>query len=90
MPASHPPSQSPTVPTTPRRPPRLPAATMVLSAVLLLIPCVALAAVPVYSRETPELWGWPFFYWYQVLWVLLTPVLTITAYLVIKRARGER
>jgi hypothetical protein len=63
---------------------------MVIAAVLLLIPCVALAAVPLYSRETPEVLGWPFFYWYQLLWVLLTPLMTWSAYLVIKRARGDR
>jgi hypothetical protein len=74
----------------PARPPRLPVGSAVLVAVLLLIPCVALALVPTYSRETPRLWGWPFFYWYQVLWVLITPVLTYTAYVVIKRARAGR
>ena len=58
--------------------------------VLLVIPCLGLALVPVYSRETPKLWGWPFFYWYQVLWVLVTPVLTYAAYKVIQRARGEK
>jgi hypothetical protein len=46
--------------------------------------------VPLYSRTTPEVWGFPFFYWYQLLWVLITPVLTYSAYVVIKRARGER
>jgi Protein of unknown function (DUF3311) len=75
---------------TPSRPPRLPAGSAVLVGVLLLIPCVALALVPTYSRETPRLWGWPFFYWYQVMWVLITPVLTYSAYAVIKRARGGR
>jgi hypothetical protein len=63
---------------------------MVAVAVLLLIPCAALAAVPTYSRETPTLWGWPFFYWYQVLWVFITPVLTYLAYVLISRARGDR
>jgi hypothetical protein len=63
---------------------------MVAVAVLLLIPCVALALVPTYSRETPTLWGWPFFYWYQVLWVFITPVMTYLAFVLIKRARGER
>ena len=24
-----------------------------------------------YADETPRLWGFPFFYWYQLLWVLL-------------------
>jgi hypothetical protein len=69
---------------------RLPARTAVIVAVLLLIPCAALAAVPVYSRETPKLWGWPFFYWYQLIWVIITPALTYLAYALIQRARGER
>ncbi|MDT4925653.1 MAG: hypothetical protein QOG01_3366 [Pseudonocardiales bacterium] len=69
---------------------RLSTRTIAVVAVLLIIPCAALAAVPIYSRETPRLWGIPFFYWYQLMWVLLTPILTYSAYLVIKRARGER
>jgi hypothetical protein len=72
------------------QPTRLPIATKVAVAVLLIIPCAALAAVPMYSRETPKLWGWPFFYWFQVLWVLITPVLTYAAYVLISRARGDR
>ena len=72
------------------QPTRLPVATKVVVAVLLLIPCVALAAVPLYSRETPELWGWPFFYWFQILWVFITPVLTYAAYQLIERARRSQ
>lgn len=68
----------------------LPAGAAAVAGILLLIPLVALAAVPLYSRETPVLWGFPFFYWYQMLWVVITPVLTYAAYLVIKRGRGER
>jgi len=74
----------------PPRARRLSAGPAILVAVLLLIPCVALALVPTYSRETPKLWGWPFFYWYQVMWVLITPILTYAAFKVIQRARGER
>jgi hypothetical protein len=86
---STPPTPPETEPATaPRR--RLPAGAATLAGVLLLIPCVALALVPTYSRETPRLWGWPFFYWYQVLWVLLTPLATYAAYRVIQRARGDR
>ncbi|WP_375481561.1 DUF3311 domain-containing protein [uncultured Jatrophihabitans sp.] len=72
------------------RPGPLPAATKITVAVLLGIPLVALALVPTYSRRTPTVWGFPFFYWYQILWVFLTPALTWAAYLVIKRARGQR
>lgn len=78
------------VPPTTDRPARLPGRTLAAVAVLLLIPCAALAAVPLYSRETPKLLGWPFFYWFQLLWVIITPILTYTAYLLIARARGQR
>jgi hypothetical protein len=84
------PPEAPPQPLPPRRTSRLPAGTVLAVAVLLLIPCVALAGVPWYSAETPKLWGWPFFYWYQLLWVFITPVLTYLAYVLIKRARGER
>ena len=39
---------------------------------LLLIPFVALLWVPFYNRLDPKLFGVPFFYWYQFLWVILT------------------
>ena len=42
---------------------------MAIAAVLLMIPIVALLWVPSYAREDPELFGFPFFFWYQFLWV---------------------
>ncbi|TAN22775.1 MAG: DUF3311 domain-containing protein [Acidobacteria bacterium] len=47
---------------------------------LLLVPYVALLWVPLYARQQPELWGFPFFYWYLFLWVILTAVLTGIVY----------
>ncbi len=38
---------------------------------LLLVPVLAMLAVPVFNRTAPTLWGFPFFYWYQMLWVIL-------------------
>lgn len=38
---------------------------------LFLIPFVAMLWVPSYSRIEPELGGIPFFYWYQLGWILL-------------------
>ena len=38
---------------------------------LLVLPYLALLFPPLYARNTPALWGIPFFYWYQFLWVLL-------------------
>jgi hypothetical protein len=56
-------------------------------AVLLAIPVLALLLVPLYARKGPELWGFPFFYWYQMLWVLICGLFTGAAYLLIERDR---
>jgi hypothetical protein len=42
---------------------------------LLLVPFVGLLWVPIYNRIEPKVFGIPFFYWYQFLWVLLTSLL---------------
>jgi hypothetical protein len=39
--------------------------------ILLLLPVLAVLAVPMFNRTMPALWGFPFFYWYQMLWVIL-------------------
>lgn len=38
---------------------------------LFVIPFVAMLWVPSYNRLEPDLAGIPFFYWYQLLWILL-------------------
>jgi hypothetical protein len=42
---------------------------------LLLVPYLALCFPQWYARSTPEMFGFPFFYWYQFLWVVLTSAL---------------
>src|SRR4051812_8086307 len=39
---------------------------------LLLIQFVAVLVPSIYARQTPEVWGVPFFYWYQFLWILVS------------------
>ena len=79
---------NPVEPRTPLpRPHPLPAGVMVLAGVLLAIPLAALALVPTYAKDGPHLWGFPFFYWYQFLWVFLASAFTWAAYMVISRAR---
>ncbi len=39
---------------------------------LLVLPYAGLCFPQMYVRLTPVLWGFPFFYWYQFAWVLLT------------------
>jgi hypothetical protein len=54
------------------------------SRVLLLIPYIALLWVPFYNDVKPSFLGFPFFYWYQLLWVPLTSLLLFIAYRGIK------
>ncbi|MBS2936303.1 DUF3311 domain-containing protein [Nocardioides sp. J2M5] len=61
---------------------------MAIAAVLLVIPIVALLWVPSYARDEPELWGFPFFFWYQFLWVFICSALTWAAYKLTLSARG--
>jgi len=41
--------------------------------------------VPFYNHATPALFGFPFFYWYQLLWVPLTSLLTYLVYRTLAR-----
>ncbi len=47
---------------------------------LLLLPFVGLMIVPFYNIKDPSLFGFPFFYWYQLAWVPLTSLLTFIVY----------
>jgi len=47
---------------------------------LLLLPYLGLCFPIVYARSTPALWGFPFFYWYQFAWVILTSLLLAVVY----------
>jgi hypothetical protein len=49
---------------------------------LLLLPFIGLLAVPVYAHNAPSLAGFPFFYWYQFLWVILGAGFTAIVYFV--------
>jgi hypothetical protein len=48
---------------------------------LLVLPWIGVLLVPVYNTDSPRLFGLPFFYWYQLLWVLISAVLTAIVYL---------
>jgi hypothetical protein len=47
---------------------------------LLVIPIVMPLLTPLYNRLTPELWGIPFFYWYQLGCALLATVVIAVVY----------
>lgn len=49
---------------------------------LLLIPYIALLWPPFYNFTDPPLFGIPFFYWFQLLWVIITSIITAIVYFV--------
>ncbi|MDH2444486.1 DUF3311 domain-containing protein [Amnibacterium sp. CER49] len=73
------------------RPTRGPARPLpyVIVGVLLAIGIIAPLLVPTYARTDPTLAGIPFFYWYQMLWVLLDTGLLAICYFII-RAEDRR
>lgn len=52
-----------------------------LSYLLLPIPFVAMMWVPFYNRVEPELAGIPFFYWYQLAWIVIGAAILLPAWL---------
>lgn len=63
---------------------------LAVAAVLLAIPIIALMWVGSYSKVDPKLGSFPFFFWYQFLWVFLCSGLTYTAYRLVLKARPHR
>lgn len=40
--------------------------------ILFVLPFVAMLWVSSYNRIEPQLFGFPFYYWYQLLWVIVS------------------
>lgn len=62
----------------------------VVIAVCLLAPFVAMLWVGSYTKTDPTFIGMPFFYWYQMLWVVISTALTMTAYKLWQRDQRAR
>ncbi|MEU5845939.1 DUF3311 domain-containing protein [Saccharopolyspora shandongensis] len=63
---------------------------LVLAGVLLLLPLVGLLWVGSYARKEPVIGGFPFFIWYQFLWVFLCSAMTYAAHRLVLKARPHR
>jgi Na+/proline symporter len=55
---------------------------------LLLIPFVAILWVPFYASSEPAVFGIPYFYWYQFLWIFISAVLTAIVYFATREPEG--
>ncbi|WP_217246494.1 DUF3311 domain-containing protein [Streptomyces sp. AC602_WCS936] len=56
----------------------------------LLAPFVAMLWVGSYAKSDPAFIGIPFFYWYQMAWVVISTALTMTAYKLWQRDQRAR
>src|SRR3954469_17540286 len=57
---------------------------------LLLIPIIVPLLVPLYNATDPTLFGWPRFYWLQLLFVALGVATTALVYRMTRRSSTER
>ena len=56
---------------------------------LLIVPLALLVYPGMYARMTPELFGFPFFYWYQFAVVIATALLTGAVYWLTRNRADE-
>ncbi|TML01325.1 MAG: DUF3311 domain-containing protein [Actinobacteria bacterium] len=52
---------------------------------LLILPFIGLLYPPLYATDSPELFGFPFFYWYQFVWVPVAALVTWFVYRATRR-----
>jgi hypothetical protein len=48
--------------------------------ILFILPFIAMMWVSSYNRVEPILFGFPFFYWYQLLWIVLAAAIAGIVY----------
>jgi hypothetical protein len=51
-----------------------PTGEIAMRRLLLFVPFIAVLWLPFYNVREPQLFGFPFFYWYLLLWVPMTSV----------------
>jgi hypothetical protein len=52
---------------------------------LLLVPILLPLITVIYNRENPHLLGWPFFFWFQLLFTLLAAGVSAIVFVMTKR-----
>ncbi len=62
----------------------------VIAGVLLLVAVIGAFWVPIYARSAPKLGDFPFFYWFQLIWMPVVMVLCYLAYLLLRTPKTGR
>ncbi|GAA1585864.1 DUF3311 domain-containing protein [Kribbella sancticallisti] len=61
-----------------------------IAGVLLVLSVVVPLLVSTYAKDEPRLWGFPFFYWYQLLWVFISAITVSISYQLVMREERKR
>jgi len=61
-----------------------------IAGVLLALSIVVPLLVSTYAKDEPRLWGFPFFYWYQLLWVFISAATVSIAYRLVMGEERKR
>ena len=56
---------------------------------LLAVPFIATLVPPFYARRAPELFGFPFFYWYQIVWIVISALIVWGIYAATRKSANE-
>jgi hypothetical protein len=64
-------------------------ATRIVNGVLLTAALAGTLWVPSYNQLTPAFGGFPFFYWYQLMWVPIIAILSGISYLLSRLAQRD-
>ena len=72
------------------RAPRKHTGTWIVIAILLAAAVISTLWVPFYNPLPPTLGDFPFFYWYQLMWVPIVAILSAAAYLLSRPAQRGR
>ncbi|MBM9619439.1 DUF3311 domain-containing protein [Streptomyces zhihengii] len=83
-------SAEPEAPPAPNTEPPVVTPVRVVIALCLIAPFVAMLWVGSYAKIEPVLIGIPFFYWYQMAWVVISTALTMVAYVLWQRDQRAR
>jgi uncharacterized membrane protein len=82
--ASRPPADTATAGVAPQRSDRSPWNWLLLVGIVLPL------LVPIYNRIEPTLFGWPFFYWFQMALVAVGVLTTSVVYRMTRRSSADR
>lgn len=69
-------------------PPGKSPAALAAVTVLLVVAIAGTLWVPIYARTAPKLGNFPFFYWFQFMWLLVVAVLAWLCYLLLRTRPG--